>query len=70
VVHHQGEDTTESTKQLAEDLMAITTVFQAIITENEQRKADADESMQRKEDEEKSQEANRRRFIVFLGLVK
>ncbi len=27
VVHCQGEDTAESTKQLAEDLMAITAVF-------------------------------------------
>ncbi len=27
VVHSQGEDTAESTKQLAEDLTAITTVF-------------------------------------------
>ncbi len=33
VVHHQGENIADSTKQLAEDHMAITTVFVAIITE-------------------------------------
>jgi hypothetical protein len=76
VVHRQGEDTAESTKQLAEDLMAITTVFvadhhgkQAAEGRRRRKHARGEEKKKMRRRRGKSQEAKQRRFIVFLGLV-